>query len=106
MNRSDFEEEVKDFVGTVEYTDGCRYELDPEEADEPPRGTIIVEMNGEEDYNIPVGVSAVEMRGRQVEEVGINTWEDNYLALDREGFYAWLWVETLKRLRAAKEGGR
>lgn len=105
MKRADFESEVREFIGTVEYVDGIKYEIEPEEGGEPPRATIIVEMNGEEDYRIPIGVSEVFYGRESADQVGINTWEDNYIELDREGFYAWLWGATLKRLRAAKEGG-
>ena len=105
MTREEFEGQVKDFVQTCcqEYNDGARYEMDPAQEDEDPTATIIIEMNGEPDYHIPIGASEVFFGSRRVIGAGINTWEDNYLSLDTESLYAWLWLETVKRLRAARE---
>ncbi len=106
MDRKEFEAEIKKFVDIYcqDYNDGASYEIEPEEEGAEPRGTITIEMNGEPDLHVPLGVSYFYAHaGARREGVGINTWEDCYMELSPENFFAYLWAVNMKRLRELRD---
>lgn len=102
MKREDFEAQVAAFVRVCTDDYGAKTTVKVEEEDEgEPTGFLTIKYDDEPEYHLELRVDT-DNRNRE-ETVAVLCGEDSLYPLTAGIFYAWLWLETVSRMRLGRQ---
>lgn len=105
MTRDEFRTEVEDFLHIypdfgLTAKEGWTVEDDDELDEGFWRATVTLTVGEPDNEEFDI---VIRQNPDDKDRPAIEAGENSYLPLDGDGLYAWLWVETLMRLRRLKE---